>query len=312
LAASYRQIMTGDDPWLAPSLQVPIVMLTALNMEYNEVRARLTGIRVRTHPAGTRFEVGRLGSDGCPVALALVGKGNQHAAVLAERAVAEFSPQVVLFAGIAGALWPHIGLGDVVVATHVYAYHGGTSEDDGLKARPRVWEVSHRSEQIAQHLARDGAWAARLPPGSAAPAVHFGPIAAGEVVQDSAISAQARWIRQHYHDALAIETEAAGVAQACQLNDSLPVMVVRGISDRADGSKVRCDDAGWQRTAAAHAAAFSTALATALVREHVPGTARAGEGGNRTPVPGGTTNIVTGSARVVIQAGQVFGGIEIR
>lgn len=54
--------------------------------------------------------------------------------------------------------------------------------------------------------------------------------------------------------------EAAGVAQAAHLNDSLPVVVVRGISDRADGGKVAADGAGWQPRAVINAAAFAVAL----------------------------------------------------
>ncbi len=141
------------------------------------------------------------------MALALTGKGNHPAAVLTERAITEFSPVAVIFAGVAGALQAHVALGDVVIATHVYAYHGATSEDDGAKARPRAWEISHKADQAARHVVRDGRWTQRLPVARGLPDVHFGPIAAGEVVQDSAISAEARWIRQHYNDALAIEME---------------------------------------------------------------------------------------------------------
>ncbi len=77
------------------------------------------------------------------------------------------------------SLQDHITLGDVVIATHVYAYHGGTSQDDGLKARPRVWEISHGADQIARHLDRSGAWMRQLPSGAAVPKIHLGPIAAG-------------------------------------------------------------------------------------------------------------------------------------
>jgi 8-oxo-dGTP diphosphatase len=59
--------------------------------------------------------------------------------VLAERAIAEFAPAAVLFVGVAGALRPQVALGDVVVATHVYAYHGGTSEDDGIISAVKGW-----------------------------------------------------------------------------------------------------------------------------------------------------------------------------
>ena len=108
----------------------PIVILTALDVEYAAIRANLTDVEPRLHPQGTRFEVGRLAGGRCRVALAQVGKGNQPAAVLTERAVNEFTPAALLFVGVAGALHAHIELGAVVVATHVYAYHGGTSEPE--------------------------------------------------------------------------------------------------------------------------------------------------------------------------------------
>ncbi|MBH5335154.1 5'-methylthioadenosine/S-adenosylhomocysteine nucleosidase [Streptomyces pactum] len=244
----------------------PVVVLTALNLEYQAVRQRLTGPQVHRHKRGTRFEVGTVQGTSCRVALGLTNKGNHSAAVIAERAIEEFSPVAVLFVGVAGALWDTARLGDVVVATHVYAYHGGTSEDDGLKARPRVWEAPHGISQIASHLARSSDWVEFTPGHRNLPQVRFGAIAAGEVVQNSRISAEAKWIRQHYNDALAIEMEAAGVAQAGHLSGA-PVAIIRGISDRADGTKNSADDRNWQPLAAANAAAFATRLAVELMGE---------------------------------------------
>ncbi|SDM31482.1 8-oxo-dGTP diphosphatase [Nonomuraea maritima] len=290
----------------------PIVILTALDLEYQAVRRHLAELQVHRHPAGTRFEVGRLADGGCRVALGLVGKGNQSSAVLAERAITEFAPLAMLFVGVAGALWPDIGLGDVVVATHVYAYHGGTSEDDGFKARPRAWEISHEPDQIARHLHRSEVWTRRLPEGTAVPRVRFGPIAAGEVVQDSSISWHAQWVRQTYNDALAIEMEAAGVAQAAHYNRSLPMVVVRGISDRADGTKVESDGVGWQARAVANAAAFASALAQELSlelnHELSPRVAADKKGAQMTH---GVQNFANGNAHVGMQAGYVYGNITI-
>ncbi|WP_217140703.1 5'-methylthioadenosine/S-adenosylhomocysteine nucleosidase [Streptomyces sp. AC627_RSS907] len=243
-----------------------VVILTALNLEYQAVRRKLADPQVHRHERGTRFEVGTVQDTSCRVALGLTNKGNHSAAVIAERAIQEFSPVAVLFVGVAGALWDTARLGDVVMATHVYAYHGGTSEDDGLKARPRVWEAAHSISQLGSHLARVNDWADDAPGHGRAPQVRFGAIAAGEVVQNSKISAQARWIRQHYNDALAIEMEAAGVAQAGHLNGA-PVAIIRGISDRADGTKSSAKDRDWQPRAAANAAAFATRLAVELVGE---------------------------------------------
>ncbi|GGK91822.1 hypothetical protein Sme01_54190 [Sphaerisporangium melleum] len=285
---------------------VVIVILTALDLEYQAVREHLTDPRVHRHTAGTRFELGRLTGDGRRVALGLVGKGNHPSAVIAERAIAEFSPSALLFVGIAGALWPGIGLGDVVVATHVYAYHGGTSEDDSLKARPRVWEIDHETDQIARHLYRTETWTRRLPAGAAVPAVRFGPIAAGEVVQDSAVSAHAQWVRQTYNDALAIEMESAGVAQAAHHNRSLPMAVIRGISDRADGTKTATDGLNWQPKAAASAAAFAMALAQELAAEHENHPAREAKG-----MTDSVKNIARDNARVGVQAGHIHGNVTI-
>jgi adenosylhomocysteine nucleosidase len=291
--------------------ETTIVILTAMNLEYRAVRAQLSGITAHTHPMGTRFETGYL--KGCRIALAVTGKGNQPAAVLAERSVAEFAPAAVLFVGVAGALQPHLGLGDVVVATHVYAYHGATSQDDSISARPRTWELSHRAHQIAAHLERTGDWAHPLPGGSTPPRVHFGPVAAGEIAHYSAVSSARQWLREHYSDAVAVEMEAAGVAQAGHLNEAMPTVMVRGISDYADESKSTTDEAGWQPRAAAHAAAFATALATALAadlaesrrpssRFHAGGTGH-----------GSPTNLATGNARVGAQGENVTirGGIHL-
>ncbi|TLW91133.1 5'-methylthioadenosine/S-adenosylhomocysteine nucleosidase [Saccharomonospora piscinae] len=239
-----------------------VVLLTAFDLEYRAVRQRMTGTRVHRHPRGTRFEVGSLENSDSRIALGLTGKGNHAAGILAERAIEMFAPLAVVFVGVAGALQESARLGDVVVATHVYAYHGGTSEDDGLKARPRVWEISHAISQLASHLKRVGDWTTQAP----APSVHFGAIAAGEVVQNSSISAEAGWLRQHYNDALAIEMEAAGVAQAGHLSGS-PIAIVRGISDRADGTKTTTHDGTWQPRAAENAAAFATRLAEELTKE---------------------------------------------
>lgn len=284
----------------------PTVVLTALDVEYMAVRAKLADLGAHAHPRGTRFEVGRLRDGGRAIALGLVGKGNHAAAVLAERAVAEFSPAAVFFVGVAGALKPWLSLGDVVVATHVYAPHGGTSQDDGLKSRPRVWETSHAVLQEAQHLARTRAWVG----GGTGTAfgVHFGPVAAGDVVLDSAISREAEWIRDRYNDALVIEMEGAGVAQAGHLNAPLAVVVVRAASDRADGTKEVTDGVRWQETAADHAATFALALADVLTvaEEGRPGARRT------TPSHSGrnTKNVARDHARVGVQVGHLYGDVH--
>ncbi|MFD7864909.1 purine phosphorylase [Streptomyces sp. NPDC057682] len=286
--------------------KAPVVILTALNLEYQAVRQKLTGPQVHRHERGTRFEVGTVHGTSCRVALGLTNKGNHSAAVIAERAIQEFSPLAVLFVGVAGALWDATRLGDVVVASHVYAYHGGTSEDDGLKARPRVWEAPHGISQIASHVARLNDWTDPASDPEDTPQVRFGAIAAGEVVQNSRISAEAQWIRQHYNDALAIEMEAAGVAQAAHLNGA-PVAIIRGISDRADGTKNSADDRSRQPQAAANAAAFAARLAVELAGEQEERAAHRDEKAHADDRSGRHVSNTARGSTVGIMAGSVTG-----
>jgi 5'-methylthioadenosine/S-adenosylhomocysteine nucleosidase len=246
----------------------PIVILTALDVEYLAVRERLAGIRRPAPVSGTRFEIGSL-PDGGDVVLARTGPGNHASAVIAERAISTFAPVAVLFVGVAGALNRGLELGDVVVATQVYAYHGAAARTGGLRSRPRVWEIDHRIDQAAHQIA----WSLA---GAGAPRVRFGPVASGEVLHDARVSEPLRWLREHYDDALAIEMEAAGVAKAGQLS-AAPVAVIRAISDRADGTKAGTDGQQWQAKAVRNAALFATALAADLIAEHPPREDRARE-----------------------------------
>lgn len=244
-----------------------VVVLTALPLEYIAVRAGLTQLRRSAHRrGGTGFEVGYLPGTSVRIAVARTGDGNVSAAVLAERAISTFEPLALLFVGVAGALKNDVALGDVVVATRVYAPHGGKEESDEFLARPRAFEAPHELLDLAQHLAITRPWDGVWADGSRRRfALHFKPIAAAEVVLNSRDTPLARQLRSHYNDAAAIEMESVGAAQAAHLNQSLPMLTVRGVSDRADGDKGTSDAEGWQGAAASNAALF----AMALIREWI-------------------------------------------
>ena len=244
------------------------VVLTALPIEFQAVREHLVDVTERIHPAGTMFYIGRLPGGQRRVALVEVGSGNRDAAVIAERAVSflqpEFQLDLLAFVGIAGGLHSDITLGDVIVPPKVHAYHGGMEDDVGFHARPDGGQASHRLLQFAKHIARGDTWWKSVPEVSRPVRVRFRPIAAGDVVVNSRESPVARLIQRHYNDAAAIEMESAGLANASHLNDSIPFIVVRGISDAASGDKYATDREGWQTRAARHAAAFAVALLTEL------------------------------------------------
>jgi len=263
-----------------------VVLLTALDLEYQAIRRHLAGARTQSHPAGTLFEVGKLPGTPGTVCLAVTGEGNINAAVVAERAIAMFQPGALLCAGVAGSLKDDVALGDVVVATKVYAFHSGREHDDGFLSRPRAWHASYDLEQLARHTARTGHWARFIhdpryqvpsasqmgPTAGWPPTVHFKPVASGEVVLTASGTSLTALLHDYYDDAAAIEMESAGIAHAAHLNRSLPVLSVRGISDQADSSKYAADTAGWQYIAAERAAAFTVFIATLVLRRQMPST----------------------------------------
>lgn len=280
-----------------------IVILTALQREFKAVRRHLTDVRTHRHTAGTLFEVGTLsGHPDRRVGLAVTGEGNAGAATITERAINEFRPAAVMFVGIAGGLHDWLELGDVVVATRVYGYHGGSSRDEGFKARPRAWDSSHELDQVARHVDRADTWRSAI---SGEPAVHFCPIAAGEILLESAESDVAKQLRDHYNDAVAVEMESAGVAQASHLNLSTPSITIRGISDYADRTKRFTDQHGVPQLAAENSAAFAAAVVAAVVDTDTPSGQR-GTDEERYHIK----NEAKGNANVVTQIGVVHGGVR--
>ena len=223
------------------------------------MKAHLRSHRVERHDAGTIFEIGSLPDVRWQVVHAQTGTGNQQAAIVTERAIRQFHPDLVMLVGIAGRLHDDLRLGDIVVATKVYAVHGGREGDTGFHPRPESRLADHRYDQQARRVADNGTWQKTLPAGPKPdPNVYFRPIASGEVVLDGAKSEFRRRLQRDYEDAAVIEMEGAGVALACHLNN-VPMIDVRAVSDHAAGEKEETDQGGWQPIAARNAAAFGVA-----------------------------------------------------
>ncbi|MGW3306278.1 5'-methylthioadenosine/S-adenosylhomocysteine nucleosidase family protein [Streptomyces sp. NPDC001073] len=239
-----------------PEPQPTVLVLTALPLEYDAVRAQVEQREERVHPDGTRVERGQLPGTPWHVALSELGVGADRAAALTSQLINWLHPQAVLFVGVAGSLKDDIGIGDVVVGTQVYEIHGGKQTPEGFLVRPKALPGSHALEQAARSAVRD------MPDVRA----HFVPIATGDVVLADARSEIAQFIRSNYNDAGAIEMEGFGALQAAHLNGQLNALVVRGISDRADDGKSKADASGSQQRAAKQAALVTVAL----LRKHRP------------------------------------------
>ena len=235
------------------------VILTALRVEYEAVRAHLKNLREEVHK-GTIYERGNFiaGQAQWEIGIAQVGAGNATAAIEAERAIDYFAPDIVLFVGVAGGI-KDVALGDVVAATKVYGYESGKVAQSKFLTRPDVGELSYLLVQRAMAESRKKDWLQRIR-GRAqrltSPRVFVGAIAAGEKVIASTRSSVFTLLHSNYNDTLAVEMEGRGFLNATHSNSHVQALIVRGISDLLDG-KSHVDALGSQEVAARHASAFA-------------------------------------------------------
>jgi nucleoside phosphorylase len=233
------------------------VILTALQVEFNAVRAHLTEIREEVHK-GTVYERGIFSGNGrtWEVGIVEVGAGNDGAAFEAERAITRFEPSVAFFVGIAGGV-KDVKVGDVVAATKVYGYESGRAEQT-FKPRPDVGNSSYPMVQRARAEARRDDWKNRIIGENTdfSPNAFVGPIAAGQKVIAATESDLYEFLKNHYNDTLAVEMEGRGFLEAAHANQQVIALIVRGISDLIS-NKSDLDDALRQGIAARHASAFA-------------------------------------------------------
>lgn len=237
------------------SRELVAVVLTALPVEMAAVLARLGENRSVTLAGPVLCEIGSFtASNGRSwrVAAAEIGPGTVDTAGAVVALTARFGPDVLMFAGIAGALTGDVAIGDVVAGTEVAWTERGRWSAGGYQARIRTVSLSPVLTQLARKIAREGSWTGRLTrPRPGAKAV-VAQIACGEkVVADNEYRA---WLRATFSDAVAIENEGFALARAGELHADGHQYVVRGICDNADGSK--SDDGHGAAADAAAAFAF--------------------------------------------------------
>ncbi|GAV43380.1 5'-methylthioadenosine/S-adenosylhomocysteine nucleosidase [Streptomyces acidiscabies] len=237
-----------------PDRQPLVAIITGLPLEYEAVRSLLTGLRERMIGTALSVEVGELPDSAWQVALADASSAHIPATILIKDVVRQLRPDALLFVGIAGGLKDTVEVGDLVIATRIYAFQGGEQTPEGFYARPQSWDSSHRMEQTARSALRD------------LTGVHFGAVTASDVVLNHEHSSLLDQLKRSYNDALAVEMEGAGVAHVAHLTTGLEMLTVRGISDVADPAKKPGDP----RAAQSHAANRAAGAAAAVLRKLPP------------------------------------------
>lgn len=233
-------------------------IFTALPVEYRAVRKHLRCLKEILHPQGAIYEQGIFSSNDqeWEVVIAQVGPGNEQAALEVERAIQYFNPRIILFVGVAGGV-KDVKLGDVVVASQVYAYESGKAGNT-FEPRPQLGLPNYRLLNRAIAEARKDDWLQHF--GELIPDPHpnvfIKPIAAGGKVISSTSSELYKLIKSNYGDTLAVEMEGYGFLKAAYANSQVDALVIRGISDLINDKK-KADKAGFQEIASRNASAFA-------------------------------------------------------
>lgn len=194
----------------------------AMEEEITQLRAELQNASAKT-VLGVEILRGEL--EGRPVLLVQGGIGKVNAAKTAAVLLLEGASQVI-FTGVAGALNPSYAVGDIIVGTDCVQHDVDVAalgyEAGLIPGEQLAWECGATLRQLAVEAAREvGGFA-----------VHEGRIASGD--QFIASQEQTARIREQF-SANAAEMEGAAVAQVCA-SAGVPFVIVRAISDTADGS----------------------------------------------------------------------------
>jgi adenosylhomocysteine nucleosidase len=161
------------------------------------------------------------------VVLCKSGVGKVNAAVCTQILIDRFGVDAIIFTGVAGALHPSLDIGDVVISTEcmqhdmdvsALGFDRGTipfAEKSIFQADPQLLQFAYEaSEQL-----------------------FAGRTMKGRILSGDQFIANRETVQQLYEQmgGACTEMEGAAVAQVCSMN-SVPFIVIRSMSDRADGS----------------------------------------------------------------------------
>lgn len=204
-------------------------IIGAMDTEIQMIREQMD--RCRTNSLyGLTFYQGRIGNH--DVVLAKCGIGKVNAARCAQILIDRSNPDYLINTGVAGGIGPDLKLGDMVLSTDLvqHDFHmnalgcvDGCQSLDGPKDEPTLFHADEpllsRFEKVAKETAGEEA-------------IHRGRIASGDTFVADRETKEKIFIN---FGALACEMEGGAIAQVAQAA-GVPFLVVRSISDLADGS----------------------------------------------------------------------------
>jgi nucleoside phosphorylase len=216
-----------------------VVILTAIQEEYDAVKLFLKEV-VEVDQDDTTYEAGIFSlyeKDIAKVIIRECGAKNTIAAQETERAIRNFKPSAIFYAGIAGSRKPNdFSLGDVIFPKEIYSYEAGKSDKNSFVARPDLASTTYTLMEIAKKERRKEDWKSLIKNGwNQAVKADLGIIASGEQIIEHYESEIGDILTRHYNDTSAVEMEGFGFAKAAMRqgrgNSHMMIGVVRGISD---------------------------------------------------------------------------------
>ena len=220
-------------------------IIGAMEEEVESLRSALTDSRTTT-VAGMDFYEGTL--DGADVVVVKCGIGKVNAGTCAQILITVFGVDRIINTGVAGSLDATINIGDIVVSTDAVQHDFDLSpigyepgELDGIGSSSL--QADEQMRAAAVEAVRQVAPEVQVFEGRVCTGDQF--IASAE--QKDAIVAA--------FGGLCCEMEGGAIAQICYQND-IPFVIIRAISDKADGSAEMAYDE-FEHDAAEHCAAIT-------------------------------------------------------
>jgi adenosylhomocysteine nucleosidase len=201
-----------------------IAIIGAMEEEIAQLLARMEG-KQTVRKAGMDFFIGSLFERDAVVCRSGVGKVN--AAVCTQLIIDTFHAQTVIFTGVAGALHPELNIGDIVISTDcvhhdmdatALGFPRGTipfQETSVFPADSRLIALAYESARKLSGLT----------------------VLKGRILSGDQFVADRETVNRLYRElgGACTEMEGAAVAQVCCMNE-IPFVIVRSMSDRADGT----------------------------------------------------------------------------
>jgi len=164
------------------------------------------------------------------VVVARCGIGKVHAAICAQTMITGFPMAAIINLGAAGAIDNILNIGDVVVSNDI-VHHDAMATTFGYPVG-QIPGIDVLAFAADDKMVKSAMSAFEFAFVNKSHKAHRGRIATGDQFVNT--SAQKQQISDNF-DALCVEMEGAAIAQVCYIN-KIPFVVIRAISDKADGS----------------------------------------------------------------------------